>query len=768
GAGGWNFTDPLNRGNQTGGSGHFAEVDDFAQGWSAVDTELISPSYDLSSDASPQLDFDTAIPSLYFDGLTADVDVSTDNGATWTNVWTETGVVPGPAHEAVSLAAYRGAPSLRIRFHFVGSMTGIWEVDDVQIGSRDLQAVPGGLLVGQVHDANTGAGVPGASIRSAATPTESARSVTTPDNPAQGDGLYWLFSSATGDQKFSADLASFGYPAVSSTVHVAAEAITTANFALHPSQLQFTKPAEGATVEWGNQKTITVQLRNTGGSPATVSLGADGAPTAATGISGAPQRQAPASETPIGIATQLAKADPTVTDPGAATDDEQWQSLTNLPLPDYGGIAAVIGGVLYTGLGETPGGTFSTSFYAYDQASASWKTMASAVTGRFAPAWGVIRGKLYVVGGRDAAGKGIAGGEVYDPATDTWSQIASAPYAYGGTGMAVAGDKLYVIGGCDIISGCGNTHVQVYDPATDTWSLGPDYPLSTSYVSCGTVDGTIYCAGGAFDPVDAGDTDTASGYSLDPASGTWRRIADAPIDFWGATSTAANGLLLSAGGQSIDNGMVTNAAYAYDPATNTWSAEPNLPGPHMLGASAPGWYVVGGQNAYSAPQVNVVELPGFGQPHSGVPWLSEQPTSVTIGAGKTATITLTLDATAMGPGDLGSHLATLIGDSDSPYGSISLPVTMTVVPPHNWGLLTGTVTAQGGSTPVAGAVVDVHSKKGNTTLQTGADGGYQLWLPTADNPLTLTVTADGYQGATRKATIQDGHAVTVDVSLSPQ
>jgi N-acetylneuraminic acid mutarotase len=771
-AGGWNFNDPLNRGNQTGGAGHYAQVDDFAQGWSNVDTELISPSYDFSSNPSPQLDFDTAVPNLdRLNALTADVDVSTDNGATWTNVWEDTGVLNGPAHVHQSLSAFGGSPSLRIRFHFVGSFTGVWEVDDVQIGARNLKAVPGGLLVGQVRDANTGTGVPGATVCAVATPTDCASSVATPGDPAHDD-LYWLFSPTTGDHQFTAALPSFGYPAVTSTVPVAAGAITQADFNLHPAQLQFIKQSAGATVAWGSRKTVTVQVRNTGGSPATVSLGEDARPTPSTGTTGAPLKHEPATQTPMGLATQLAAATPSgnqpASDPGAATADEQWQPQTNLPLPDYGGLAATINGTLYTGLGETPGGTFSTALYAYDPATAGWKAMANAGSARFAPAWGVIAGKLYVVGGRNAAGKGIRGGEVYDPAANTWSPIADAPSGYGGEGMAVAGNKLYAIGGCDI-NNCGYTSVQVYDPATNTWSSGPDYPLPTAYPSCGTVDSVIYCAGGAYQPIDAGDTDTAQGFKLDPTSGMWQKIADAPTDFWGATSTTANGLLLSAGGQSIGQDVVTNAAYAYDPATNTWSAEPNLPAPLMVAASAPGWYVVGGSNAYNVPLPFALKLPGFDQPHGGVSWLSANPKQVTIGAHQTATITLTLDASAMGSADLGSHYAKLLGDNDTPYGSISLPVTMTVIPPGDYGLLTGTVTAHGTGASVAGALVDIHTSNGDTTVRTGADGSYQLWLPTADNPVAVTVTATGYHTETADAAVHGGgHAVAVNFTLPPQ
>jgi N-acetylneuraminic acid mutarotase len=773
GAGGWNFNDPINRGNQTGGTGYFAEVDDYALGWSAADTELISPSYDFSSDPSPQLDFDTALPSLdRINGLTADVDVSTDGGATWTNVWEDTGVLNGPAHVHVSLAAYGGSPSVQVRFHFVGSFTGVWEVDDVQIGARNLQKLPGGLLVGDVRDANTHTGVPGVAVCAVAAPAECATSVATPGDPAQDNGLYWLFSPATGDRQFSAALPSFGYPAVTSTVRVAAGAVTTANFTLHPAQLQFVKQSAGADVAWGKQKTVTVDIRNTGGSPATISLGEDGAPAPSAGTTGAPLQHAPATETPMGLATQVAAAPPSGSQAragsGAATGGEQWQPQTNLPVPDYGGLAATINGTLYAGLGETPGGSFSTAFYAYNPATAAWTALANAVSGRFAPAWGVIAGKLYVVGGRDAAGNGVSGGEVYDPATNTWSQIAGAPHGYGGEGTAVVGNKLYVIGGCDI-NNCGYTNVQVYDPSTNSWSTGPDYPLPTAYPSCGTVDSVVYCAGGAYQPVDADDTDTAAGYKLDPSTGSWQKIADAPTDFWGATSTTANGLLLSAGGQSIQQNVVTNAAYAYDPATNSWSTEPNLPAPLMVAASAPGWYVVGGSSAYGVPLPLVQELPGFDQPHGGVSWLSAHPRSVTIGAHRTAAITLTLDASAMGSADLGSHYAELIVDNDTPYGSLSLPVTMTVVPPGDFGLLTGTVTAQGTNAMLAGATVEVRTRNGDTTVQTGADGSYRLWLPAADNPVAITATAPGYEAQTADAKIHGGgSAVTVDFALSPQ
>jgi N-acetylneuraminic acid mutarotase len=764
-AGGWQFDDPLNRGNSTGGTGHFAIVDDYALGWGQADTELISPSYDFSAEKTPELDFDTALPALYrLEDPTADVDVSTDNGNTWTTVWHHTDVINGPAHEVVPLDAYAGKPSVRVRFHFTGGLTGTWQLDNVAVGTRSLDTLAGGLLTGQVTDANTGAGVLGATVSDPAAPGDAGHSVATEGDPARPNGLYWLFSSRTGKQSFTAGLPGFGYPAVTAKVSVAAGAVTTADFALHPGKLRVNESAVGAAVAWGGSKTVRLTVKNTGGSPATITLGEQAVGGSPSPAAGAARQRVKSRITPLSVTSGASG-----TAPAAGTPtDQAWQPMTDLPTGVYGGIAAVIGGVLYAGLGEAPGGQWSNALYSYDQATASWTTLASATTKRFNPAYGVIRGKLYVTGGRDAAGNPIKGGEVYDPATNTWSQIADAPIAYGNEGSAVLGDKLYVIGGCDW-GGCGYNTVQVYDPATDTWSAGTPYPAPVSFPSCATVDGTLYCAGGAYQPVNAVGTDTATGYKLDPKSGTWTRIADAPVDFWGATATAAGGRLLTAGGDVLSAGALTNEAYAYDPAANAWSALPNLAAPVMEAAGAIGWYVVGGLNGYNVPQASVRKLPGYDAPHADVPWLAENTGTLTIGAGKSATVKVTLDATAMGPADAGEHRANLLIDTDTPYGSTAVPITMTVTAPAGWGELTGTVTGTGtGGTavPLAGATVQVDTKNGDATLSTDDQGQYRLWLPAKDNPLTVIVAATGYQPDTRTVKLVKGGVVEADFTLA--
>ncbi|MEE4542441.1 carboxypeptidase regulatory-like domain-containing protein [Streptomyces sp. V4-01] len=769
-AGGWQFDDPLNRGNQTGGAGRFAEVDDYALGWAPADTELLSPGYDFSAETKPELQFDTALPSLYRLGdLTASVDASTDGGSTWTTLWQHTDVLGGPAHETVPLADYAGKPSVRLRFHFTGSLTGIWQIDDVAVGTPTLVTRPGGLLVGRVGDANTGAGVLGATVGEPAAPADAARTVASPGDPAVGDGWYRMFSAGTGRQQVTAGLPDFGYPQITSKVTVAQNAVTRADFALHPAQLRYSVSSVAASVPWGDSRTVQVTVRNTGGSPATFSLGEQRLGAAAAPAAGPAVDRVPSAITPTTLAAAGARraatagAAPTTAPP----TDQAWQPLADLPTAAFGGVAAVDHGVLYAGLGEAPGGQWSRGFAAYDPAAGGWHALTAPTTARFSPAYGFVRDKLYVTGGRDAAGNPVSGGEVYDPASDTWSQTADEPHPYGGSGSVVVGDRLYVVGGCDWL-GCGTNDVQVYDPATDTWSAGPSYPEPISYPVCGATDGVVYCAGGAYEPATGSPTDTAHTYALDPRSGSWRRVHDAPSDVWGATGTTAGGDLLVAGGSQISADAVTNQAERYDPADDSWSALPSLPQPVLEAQSAPGWYAVGGSDAYGVPRATVQQLAGYDQAHGDVPWLAESAAKLTVKAGGSVTVELTLDASAMTSADAGSHRAALLVDSDTPYGSPALPVTMTVAPPSGWGLLTGTVTgraADGTTTPLAGAVVEVDSRNGDFTLATGTDGSYALWLPAKDNPLTVVVAATGYRPATGTVRIVKEGAVTADFAL---
>ena len=88
------------------------------------------------------------------------------------------------------------------------------------------------LLIGQVSGP-TGAGITGATVASVTHPDQAATTVATPDDPAQGDGLYWLFTAAGSQQiKASAD----GYTSTTQTATVTAD---------HTSHLDLSLTASG-------------------------------------------------------------------------------------------------------------------------------------------------------------------------------------------------------------------------------------------------------------------------------------------------------------------------------------------------------------------------------------------------------------------------------------------------------------------------------------------------------------------------------------------
>lgn len=200
---GWVFNDPGNRGNQTGGTGNFAIADsNYTGARVAENTQLISPVYDLSKDTSPELSFDTAYRGD--STQTGDVDITTDGGKTWTNLWHQTygfGFY-GPSHVEIPLAAYAGQSAVQIRFHYVSPGL-FWELDNVAIADRTLTPVTGGMLTGTVTDANTGKGVVGATVSSGDGAVQAVTTATQGD-PAIGDGFYETFVPGTGRHTFTA------------------------------------------------------------------------------------------------------------------------------------------------------------------------------------------------------------------------------------------------------------------------------------------------------------------------------------------------------------------------------------------------------------------------------------------------------------------------------------------------------------------------------------------------------------------------------------
>ncbi|GIH15502.1 carboxypeptidase regulatory-like domain-containing protein [Rugosimonospora africana] len=757
GTAGWAFTDAGGRANLTGGSGGFAIVDSDLAGPSGTeDTTLTAPAADLSSVTSPEVTFDTDYPGYF--GQSADVDISLDAGATWTNIWEQTFASVRTAHVELAVPQAAGKSSVLVRFHFTGSDGLWWELDNVFIGNRSCDPIPGGLVFGEATDANTHGDLTGVLVSTAAASGAHATSVATPEDPNLGDGFYWLFSPVTGAHPFTA--VKGHYATATSTVNVAADSATRADFVLKAGQVTATSASIDKTVDWAGKASAAVTVKNTGTAPATLNLGEQPGGFGLLAQGGAPLDRVSGTYSNHWLQGS-ATAPNGKAATGATPADAPWTPVADYPTPIQDNLAAANNGQIYSAFGFT-GAEGTSALYVYDPATGAWSTLASAADIREKPAGGFIGGKLYAVGGWDQSGAPDPKLEIYNPTTNSWSTGASDPKPYAASGGAVLGGKLYVIGGCGV-NGCGSRDVEVYDPATDSWTSAAAYPEPVAWQSCGAIAGKLYCAGGSSDSGSSTHT-----YVYDPATDTWSPLASLPIDLWGSAYTAANGLLLVSGGVTNGNNTITNQGFAYDPTSNTWTPLPNANNTLYRGASACGLYQIGGNpgGAFGSPTAASEVLPGFTNcaDNTQVPWLSESPTTITLQPGASAKVTVTVDASVAAITQPGKYTGEVVVATDTPYLTAPIAVSMTVNPPKTWGKITGTVTSAVDGSPVAGATVAITTSAATYSLKTDKNGHYGLWLDARDG-LQVIVAKDGYLPQVTTVRIKKGTTTTANFAL---
>jgi len=105
------------------------------------DNILATPAMDLSAETEAYVHFDTFMGYVsYLDSQT--VDVSTDGGATWTVVWSDTGL--NNAGDTVDISAYAGLSSVMVGFHYVGDYAHNTSIDNVRV-DNDSGMGGGGL-----------------------------------------------------------------------------------------------------------------------------------------------------------------------------------------------------------------------------------------------------------------------------------------------------------------------------------------------------------------------------------------------------------------------------------------------------------------------------------------------------------------------------------------------------------------------------------------------------------------------------------------------
>ncbi len=762
----WQFNDPGNRGNLSGGSGKFAVVDSDRYGsGGSQDTSLVSPVVDLSAVTAPVIRFNQDFNR--FSQEKAEVDLSIDGGTTWTNVLSDGADIRGVQEIAIPQAA--GQSAVQVRFHYYdASYEWWWIVDNVLIGSQvTCEPTGGGIVVGNVKDANTNGFVNGAVVTHDGG-SESATTVATPEDTGLNDGFYWMYSSADGDQGFTAKAGN--YVSATATVNVEADWTTQADYVLKAGRLSVTPGSVSGNLRLPTGKvTKSFTVTNTGGADVDVKFGekdngfvlenANGTKTTKAQVltsTGAPlQRLA----VPTSFASMLSgktAGTRAVAKPLAAP----WTDIADYPATVMDNRVVNLDGKVYSIAGGD-GNASTGNSYVYDPASMAWTAIAPLPGARNAVTVGVVAGKIIASSGWGAAGPDAATW-AYDPASNAWTSLAANPAPRAAAGQAVADGKLYAVGGCTT-SGClpmSNTVVR-YDPATNAWQTLANYPKSVAFASCGAIDGKVYCAGG-----NDGTNAQKSAYVYDPGADSWAAVADAPADSWASSYAVAGGKLLIVGG--VQAGAITNAGFSYDPASDTWAALPNANVPRYRGGAACGFYKVGGSLGQFTATVDSEALPGLedcSESSADVSWLSIDKTEATLAPGASTTVKVTLTANVDQPGTYSG--AVTIGEN-TPYTVAPVGVTMTVTPPTTWSKLQGNVTgvsSSGATAPLPGAIVEVDSWAQSYTFITDKDGNYAYWLDRRNNPLTLIAAKDGYKPQTRTTKLLAGEPVTENFAL---
>ncbi|TCC62042.1 peptidase S8 [Kribbella pittospori] len=763
----WQFNDPGARGNLAGGTGGTAIIDSDKYGpGGSQDTSLVSPVVDLTAVTAPVIRFNQDLNWL--GGEKADVDLSIDGGATWANVLAQATDVRGLKEIAIPQAA--GKSAVQVRFHYYDAQyEWWWQVDNVLIGSQvTCEPAGGGIVVGNVKDANTNGFVNGAVVTRDGNPAETATTVATPEDTGLNDGFYWLYSSESGDQGFTAKAGN--YVTAQQTVGVEADWVTAADYSLAAGRLSVTPGSISGNLKLPSGKvTKSFTVTNTGGAGVDVKFGerdngfvlqnANGSTTSKTQVltgAGAPlQRlQVPTSFGKVMSGKTAVKT--AAANPLAAP----WADIADYPATVMDNRVVNLDGKIYSIAGGN-GSVSSANSYVYDPATMAWTAIAALPAARNAITVGVVGGKIIASSGWADAGPDPATW-AYDPAANAWSALAANPAPRAAAGQAVLDGKLYAVGGCTT-SAClpmSNTVVR-YDAAANSWETLANYPKSVAFASCGAIDGKLYCAGG-----NDGVNSLKSAYVYDPGANSWTAIPDAPADHWAASYAVASGKLLVVGG--VQAGAVTNAGFAYDPAADSWSALPNSNLPRYRGGAACGFYKIGGSSGGFTATVDSEALPGLegcSESSADVSWMSIDKTEATLAPGQSTTVKVTLNANVDQPGTYSGQVS--IGEN-TPYSVPAVDVTMNVTPPNTWSKLQGTVTgvsSSGASAPLPGAIVQVDSWAQSYTFITDKDGNYAYWLDRRNNPLTLIAAKDGYKPQTRTTRLVAGEPVTEDFAL---
>ncbi|MFZ6027978.1 MAG: S8 family serine peptidase [Chloroflexota bacterium] len=634
------------------------------------------------------------------------VQVSTDGGAIWTNVGDPVLRYDGSAgwaQHTISLADYSSANSLLVGLLGISDNGYDIHVDDIVLDPTCNVPTSGGVLVGYTYDENTSKPLVGVSVTGS---DSQAVSVETPDDPAVGDGLYILYTAAS--QAVTATIPG-GYLPDVAVVNVTPGGVAHQDFALPAGKLVADTTPLHATVDMGSVETLTLTLENTG-----------------SGLLSWKISELPGGQNlPLVTIPSFEEIVPASNVPDSLDRAPQngYHTETNEPAyppalltgePAYGVVISNDTPFLFympnttiPGVWEHIADLSGSNYFAGDFINDDFSTLY------------VLDYELNQLHTIDTAiGTVMAIGPATPVAGEAWTGMAGTS---NGTLYASSSD-------CG-----GSSTLYTVDPATGVLTIVGNTGIPCLIDVAINTDNEMYGV----------DVVTDLLFQIDPKTGTSR-----PIGSIGFNAHFA---------QDMDFDEKTGVLYLA--AFNGNSDEAEL----RIADTTTGNTALLGLFQYQT------EVDAFAFPTtSNVPWLSGSPHSGSITISEAQPVEVVFDATQVD--QPGTYYASLKISSDTPYNTPVVPVTMTVQAPPDWGAVSGTVTGLGqcGASPASleGAEVVIKGSGETYTVTTDSQGRYLLWLPAAEGPLTIRVSAGSYQEASVNAVaIAAGHITTQDFDL---
>lgn len=225
----------------------------------------------------------------------------------------------------------------------------------------------------------------------------------------------------------------------------------------------------------------------------------------------------------------------------------------------------------------------------YTPATDSWREVAPFPVVFHHPNVATVGGKLYVLGFHAGSGQRMADGSsyAYDPTADEWTPVSPMPpeSKRGASCVTTYQDKVYIFGGTN---GEALPDASAYDPATDEWETLPFLPAHRHHCVAAALNDKIYIVSGRDVIIEEVQ---AESYVYDPAARTYEEVAPILTPRGGSAGALLGGKIYVFGGEGNvdDPNGIFHETEVYDPATDRWSALPDMSLPrHGFGAAVVG------------------------------------------------------------------------------------------------------------------------------------------------------------------------------------